>query len=178
MSAPARAEGFTRFPNWIFSSGMYTEWSSVARAVYFVLCYHANAQRLAYPSLRRIGLLSGHSRSHVSKAVQELWRCGAIGVGRIAYRGANCYMVSMDPAKCPQNVDAYLKRKTRKASAAKRPQKVDATRPQNVDANKTYRTRLEPTPISLTVTNIINNLAKDGEAPDIRTTIARRGTTE
>jgi hypothetical protein len=152
------ASGYSRYPNWVFASGMFLEWSNVARAVYIVLCYHANQQRLAYPSLRRIAMLTGHSRTHISKAIHELWRCGAISVRRIAYRGANCYYVPLDPAKCPQNVDAYLKRKLRHEKFAKRPQNVDATRPQNVDANKTYRTRKEPRPISVTIQNVIQQV--------------------
>lgn len=166
MSHPARmAEpkgtrgiGYSRLPNWIFTSLMWSKWSEVAKAVYPVLCYHANQERLAYPSLRRIASFAGYSRTYVSRAVQELWKSGAIGVRRIAYRGANCYYLPLNPAKCPANLDAYLKRKAQRVQTAKRPANLDATRPANLDANKTsLNKKKEPTHVSVTIQNILTN---------------------
>ena len=174
---------FTMIPNWVFTSGMFTDWSHATAKVYVALLSFVNAEtRLAYPSLRKLVILTKISRTTVSASLTELWKCGAICIRRPGLKTVNCYYLPLDPAKCPSNLDAYLSIKPiRQAAKAKRlASNLLGRPPSNLLGHKqeVLNKRKEDKPIYVTVQNTVQNIvqrAPQGQDPQITTRIERRG---
>lgn len=170
-----KAFPFDPIPPWIYTSGMFTQWSHATAKVYLGLLSFVNhTTRLAYPSLRKLMILTGISRTTISACLNELWRCGAIQIRRPGYKTVNCYYVPIDPAKCPSNLDAYLKRKTARLASPLASKKVG----RGVVKLLGRRTRVKENqsrerPLFQPVQNIIQNIIHVQSSDSVETAIRR-----
>ncbi len=137
---------FFALPTWILTKGIVKDWSGVETKTYVALAFHANKQRKAFPSRKRIRELTGCSLEDISRAIKKLSSIGVIGVRR-RRMASNLYYVPLNPGETRQ---CFL-------MLPKRPYQVGGKRPY-----RTKRTRelLSTTPLSEVVTKTLKKLAQ------------------